>query len=366
MQKDFIAEKNMVEESSGKKELCFLMPIYPPHYNYAKYFIKSYFHFNYDKQADLAFVFSNDSDKEKFYRVNGSGFFREVVVSDEVLRESNGVINVKKMYALHELKNEYTFIIVFDAESIFVKELDVLALCQRFHEEKILYGNKTIADPKWIYDSSKKMLEGYMDLSDSVNLRLYTELYTWYNQPCIYNTEYLKDFFEITKIHERYNELSVGSFDYMVFVLYLIVNQNYKIVDIGATSFWSFLESKHFSAHNDNYKHIRFYQCHPLLQDKLNNECLFLNMHLDRVAYDENGILSLRDDIFYYMVAECFILNTSFFNLLSFKIENLNFNNYLACFKSILDCYFFLKTPLLDSYHKMTTGGGGGGKPFVK
>ena len=97
MQKDFIAEKNMVEESGGKKELCFLMPIYPPHYNYAKYFIKSYFHFNYDKQADLAFVFSNDSDKEKFYRVNGSGFFREVVVSDEVLRESNGVINVKKM-----------------------------------------------------------------------------------------------------------------------------------------------------------------------------------------------------------------------------------------------------------------------------
>jgi hypothetical protein len=46
--------------------ICFIIPTYPPRYEYAKNLLKSFKEQKFDKQADLWFCFTNKTEKEQF------------------------------------------------------------------------------------------------------------------------------------------------------------------------------------------------------------------------------------------------------------------------------------------------------------
>lgn len=46
-------------DAKGKNKICFIMPIYQPHFEWANAFIRSFFKFDFEKQADLIFIFTD-------------------------------------------------------------------------------------------------------------------------------------------------------------------------------------------------------------------------------------------------------------------------------------------------------------------
>ena len=48
------------------------------------------------------------------------------------------------MFALYQLKGKYKYYIIIDDESLFIKDVNLLDLCNRFFDSKLVYGNKCV------------------------------------------------------------------------------------------------------------------------------------------------------------------------------------------------------------------------------
>ena len=119
--------------------ICILVPTFPPHFQYAYRLIKSYFLYDFDKQADLYFVFTNQLERESFID------WENVLVLPKSLHsfEKRGIINIKKYYGLLRLKKRYSYILTMDDETYFIKSVDLDLVCNKFFRKKVLYGNET-------------------------------------------------------------------------------------------------------------------------------------------------------------------------------------------------------------------------------
>lgn len=99
-------------------KVAFIIPTYPPHFNYAKNFLDT-FRKNYlNLQADLFFIFSNESEAQEF-----GEYEYKIILPDELrIFENGGIINIKKFFALKSLQNQYDYYIVLDSESEIIKK----------------------------------------------------------------------------------------------------------------------------------------------------------------------------------------------------------------------------------------------------
>ena len=118
-------------------KVAFIIPTYPPHFNYAKNFLDT-FRKNYlNLQADLFFIFSNESEAQEF-----GEYEYKIILPDELrIFENGGIINIKKFFALKSLQNQYDYYIVLDSESEIIKNVDLYSICNSIYETKKLYGN---------------------------------------------------------------------------------------------------------------------------------------------------------------------------------------------------------------------------------
>lgn len=68
-------------------------------------------------QADLFFIFSNESEAQEF-----GEYEYKIILPDELrIFENGGIINIKKFFALKSLQNQYDYYIVLDSESEIIK-----------------------------------------------------------------------------------------------------------------------------------------------------------------------------------------------------------------------------------------------------
>ena len=118
-------------------KIAFIIPTYPPHFNYAKNFLDT-FRKNYlNLQADLFFIFSDESEAQEF-----GEYEYKIILPDELrIFENGGIINIKKFFALKSLQNQYDYYIVLDSESEIIKNVDLYSICNSIYETKKLYGN---------------------------------------------------------------------------------------------------------------------------------------------------------------------------------------------------------------------------------
>lgn len=262
--------------------ITFLIPIYPPHYVDIKVFLESFYKFNYKTQADIWFIFSNQEEKELF------GEWKNSLILPDYLAQvpDRQQINIKKFYGLMQLQERYEYIIIIDAESELIKNIDLQTLCDTYYKEKKLYGNKTLYNTYPVINESLSFFKDNPDIN-TINL----ELYLWFNQLCIYKTDMLSHFFTVTDIQHTLQDVPVLAFDYYIFMFYLILYQNFTIIDLECTAPWSMLESNYiipppFHYIGDTtipmYKKIQFYHCNPALQDVLNTQQIFLLIQKDK------------------------------------------------------------------------------------
>ena len=258
----------------SKNRICFVVPTYPPHFNFARELLNSYQTFLRD-QADFYFVFTNELEQSLF------GTAENAIILPLELRvfSYRGIINIKKFYALTVLQNQYDYIICLDSEARFIKHVDLLTLCETYFQEKKLLGSTALLDTK---PFTNKCLSHFCETLDCSVLN--QSLYLWFNNLPIYQSAMLPDFFEKTELLGNLKQLTYNDFDYYIFMYYLLFYQNFTVLDLEIEAPWSALETakQNLTLKSDAYKQHSLYLCHPTAQTLFENPWLFLLVHLDR------------------------------------------------------------------------------------
>lgn len=257
-----------------EKKICIVVPTYPMHYLYALDLMKSFEEFYYDKQASLYFVFTTPEERDGFMPCNS------IVLPKSLRTQSRGIINIKKFYALTQLKEKYEYIIVIDDESLFCRTVDLYDFCSSFFCQKILYGN-LIENAPWDFFNAVTESCGKVFKKDAKKLR--SPLWLWYNQIPIYRTADLKDFFKTTGLGKRINSLTYNDFDYYYYY-YLILKFDFCTVDIGITADGAAVETTEgsFFKINGNYEREHIYMSTRFAKDLFHFDNVFLLCHIDR------------------------------------------------------------------------------------
>ena len=268
------------------QRVAFLVPTHPPHFKYAKSLLETWKVHELDKQSDIWFVLTNDEDAAQFKADERARY----LVLPQHLRNpaSGGIINIKKFYALSILKDCYEFIIVMDCEAMFVKNVDLKAVCESYWRKKVLLGNRVPFEGKRrtdaIVNSCKKWFAEELSLMPPSQTSSINELYLWFNQPCIYKASTLDDFFQ--KIHYYSNPVQYTwhDFDYYVYMLYLLCYQGFDIDDMEILSNYGVCDAGvdflHFKS--NKYETLDIYMCSFAALRTFDNPKLFIVCHLDR------------------------------------------------------------------------------------
>ena len=271
------------------KKISFCIPTFPPHYKYAIKLYNSYLHYELCQQADFWFVFTNQEEKEIFEKLYGT---TNCIIYDSNLgiNMKDGIVNKKKFYALNILKEQYEYIIILDDENIFIKNIDIMYLCNSYFNNKVLYGNEVNGDIDFIVriqNTCKKFFQ-----SNENKYKLDTNLYLWFNQLCIYKSSTIPRFFKIIDYDNNLKNLNFFDFDYYIYMYYLILYENFNVEDIGITCYSGACENVKdtFIIKSNKYKNMQFMTSTKLMFDYLNNENLFVIMHIDRYNNDINYI----------------------------------------------------------------------------
>ena len=338
----------------AKNKICFLIPTHLPRFERAYAFMRSFMDCGLKDQADLCFVFSNYSDEITFLVKYGGGF-RSIVLENELksVRDYSGIVNIKKLYALYLLQQDYKYIIILDDESMIIKNINLMDMCDKFVSNRLLYGNQTQSDWSYIYNESVKFFEKKPP----------KELYFWFNQLCIYPCKFLQDFFDKSGlerdfIKHNFSRISWGSFDYMVFGFYLIAYQEFKILDLECLSDWGAIEHNRLTLYSKKIFSIKFYHSNPNSLNIKDRDNVFCLIHLDRMhkfEYINCTATQIIKNHLSYKLGKAMIANSKSllgYIKMPFKLNHIKkeHNNEQKAYEKIIKKHPNLKLPPLETY----------------
>lgn len=204
-------------------ESCTIIPVHPPHYEYALGALRTHEQF---VGTNLYFVFSSDTDLNLFKQTQADGF-NYLVYPDKLTKEQN-VITAKKFYAINELSKQYKYIGVFDSETLFVKEMDSDIVYKEICDSKIFKANVR-RDSDHISDVAEMM--GYLDNETLIQETEGFTLYWWFNEICVYEASLFNEFYEWLLNHPNASKITneFKCFDYLLYSIWLVCNKGYKI-----------------------------------------------------------------------------------------------------------------------------------------
>jgi hypothetical protein len=211
------------------KNSCFLAPVHPPKYEYAREFIASY-NGRFDDQ-DIFLLFTNDNDKEGFERAYPELKYQSIVYDNSVPLNDN-VVNVKKLYGIQWIfdNTNFTKIGVVDVDSSFFRTVDYDELFENHIKNGVIYGTQVplqgwipaiIKDPARFVPEDKKQI--IVDQTKDYRV------YFWFNEIPVYEKEKFLEFAQTFKL----SEIGVYDFEYVAYA-YFLMSRGYmelKVLD---------------------------------------------------------------------------------------------------------------------------------------
>ena len=315
--------------------VAILIPITIKHYDYIYNFIEAT-----STIIDIYLIFSNQDEYEKF---NMKDKINKIIIPDN---NTGCIVTYKKFYALqyYFLNNKkYDYVIVCDAEIDIISQnynkLNIIKKIKDIFYNKIIYCsqfNDILSDYNKITLNSSNIFINNDDCLKLKNITNNYTLYYWWSNLPIYCVNHLDDFFK--KI--TYDNINIHCFDHMVYINYLLLYQNFTILNIN--TFFPKIQNLELLCTNDFYaleylKSINYgfsfvipefyyYQKNFLIS----NGC-FLLFHLDRYKFIYNKIKIIENtNINKYDIIDCIDIN-------NFDTNTINFKNIFDLLKYIND-----------------------------
>ena len=209
-------------KSGGRAKVAVVCPVHPPKFPYLANCIKNFYSHGLNLSADFWIIFSNERDAVEF-TLQSSFFEKFLIMPNDIDTSTNAAANRKKLYAINELsKMGYDYIIMIDADFVFVRTIDLNFVCERFWNEKIIVSCYCDRYPR-IVSQSFSHFKNHPRAS-KMDLRLYS----WLNQPCIYKCDTVGKFFEALGGNDNFNKFLFEDFDYLLYTYYLILYENFR------------------------------------------------------------------------------------------------------------------------------------------
>lgn len=267
--------------SFGRPKVAVICPIHPPKFDQLKICLDSFYKYNLNLFADFWLVFSNEHDMYAY-----DGHERFLVVPPEIRLDTNAVVNRKKLYAINEIsKRGYEYLITIDSDFIFADTVDLKFICDRYFEEKTIIANHVSCST--FIRINQCCISHFRNNIDCFDIP--TDLYTWLNQPCIYRSDTISDFFDCMDFGYNLNMYFWDDFDYILYSYYLIIYHQFKICEMIGWNNSAFGESKSIPNGFDfeTVKNLHFLTVALKMEKdfrliKPDNE-LFLIVHTDRI-----------------------------------------------------------------------------------
>ena len=263
-------------------KIAFIIPIYPPHYNYGNALLKSFYANSLEAQADLWFVFTNEEEANKY------GTYENKIILPEELRifDNRGIINIKKFYGLKTLQNKYDYYIILDSEIEFIKNIDLYSLCEQIYKDKKLYGNTVWNFEHLGMERIRQKCRAYF--TSCSNFKNITneekDLYLWFSNLPVYKNDYLQEFFDVIDYKKNIYKLTLLDFEHYIYMYYLVLYKNFKIIDLKMHSYIGAGESTPEAfcfVPGTDIKH-NFNMCSKSALPLLDNDNLFVVIQIDR------------------------------------------------------------------------------------
>ena len=265
------------------KKIAFIIPTYPRDYNYARNLLKTFKKYSLDKQSDLFFVFTDESEAALF------GKYKNKIILDKESRifTNHGIINIKKFYALKHLQNKYEYFIVIDSESEFIRNVDIYSICEEIYNKKELYGNTVWGFEYTGIDFIRNRCKSYFQQHPQYAKLFEREknLYLWFSNLPVYKSEYLSEFFSVINYDENFKLLNNFDFDHYIYMYYLILYHDFNVIDLKMHGYLGAGESMpegYCFVPGTELKH-NFNMCAKQSRDLWDNDSLFILIQLDRI-----------------------------------------------------------------------------------
>ena len=209
------------------------------HSPYFKYLHKllNTFYENVEQPHPIYIVFSNHKEAKEF-ELSCNKSFNTLILPEE-LRGFKSIVNVKKLWAIEQLQNQYKWLGVYDCEVEYVKPVKLDNLYYEIGKEKVFKANTAT-----IGGNILNKIAIQLGLDNNENVKRETrdfKVYWWFQNIPVYDTD------ETPHFLKWLNELDLNSirneyycFDFLMYSLYLIAFRNWKVdvydfhLDVGA------------------------------------------------------------------------------------------------------------------------------------
>lgn len=216
----------------GMSNLGWIIPTHLPRKRLVEELIETYH--KHVTKIDLHFVFSrrkeNYIESDSINCIFLEDYFSETDI--EIFELTGSIINVKKLFVVQLLANEYRGLIVTDDEIEFIREINGDYLLNELLDEKVylaqkiekLTGGKTDSLRRVLLESSKMFV--HQDDREAIKaISSEFELYSWFSNLPFYDCEDLPDFFRRIELttQKDYFKLTYFSFDHVLYQYHKII-----------------------------------------------------------------------------------------------------------------------------------------------
>lgn len=216
------------------KKTVFIVPTYSSHFQKSYELEKSFL--DYDVNADLLFVLTNQHEYEIFNLKNSQKMFLEENFAKGV--DSRGIITIKKLKGVEFASQEgYEYAIVMDCESTFTKKYDAYQAAKYLSDRKKIYSTTT--NHHILIEINTRGAD-FFNEEDKNKLKILTKNFTeffWFNDIAFYDLSNTKKFFETVygedKLNNFYSKMSSAHFDHIIYVYYCLLYENYQLINLN-------------------------------------------------------------------------------------------------------------------------------------
>lgn len=207
--------------------VCFIIPVHQPDFKYVKNILLTKEKFKIG--ADIYFIMSN-LHQEKILK----NLCKEITSINTIVIPDENVIYHhachKKLYGILELLNKYKYYCCVDSEIKFIKNVNILNLCEKYYNNKMIYANKTC----WMYHT-KQHLQFYNEDEQNKIKKETNNLnfWSWFNNIPIYKNDCLVSFFDYINLNKNtlpeFMKKIKSNFERIMYEYYLILHYNFKV-----------------------------------------------------------------------------------------------------------------------------------------
>lgn len=299
-------------------DVAYICPLYDMknHFDLALNLLQS--KINNEVIGDLIFIFSNKEHKNKFNEMMKKNYVQEelkcVILPQEFEKYKSKAVT-KKLYGLQRFMYEYTYIILVDCESIFIKNFDSGKLC------KMIWDSRSMLASNISPDGFNIMRSCYRTMGLYHNKKLRKELSNfkynfWFNELQVYKSSYLPEFFQWL---QKFNMNSIlnnhNCFEYYLFFAHLCIVHNFHIKKYKYVSMGGINEYLDIFPVNMQKKIVDVMGLHWTSSQDAITENVVMLFHLDRGKYDKNyGYKNMWGKTLKYLLCRKIIIIKEYLN----------------------------------------------------